>query len=164
MTAQGAETSVFAPLRCPDVEVEVIVSPSRNKRNVNSAENTEWKERAACTDSKLDFFSELRPIWAACKIVCAQCPVQRECLQYALETGQLDGVWGGLDQRQLREAQGVDSHGVPHAYAARLRCPSCRGKAKRDEDEGGNWVICEACGFQWEWRDVPKRGRRKKEL
>lgn len=28
--------------------------------------------------------------------VCARCPVTRQCLQFALETGSRDGIWGGL--------------------------------------------------------------------
>jgi WhiB family redox-sensing transcriptional regulator len=38
------------------------------------------------------------------KAVCAACRVRRQCLQYALATHQLHGVWGGTseDERQLQ--------------------------------------------------------------
>lgn len=42
------------------------------------------------------------------KKVCARCPVVSECLEWALDTGQPSGVWGGLSEGErnaLREAQ-----------------------------------------------------------
>ena len=38
------------------------------------------------------------------KAVCADCRVRRQCLQYALATHQMHGVWGGTteEERQLR--------------------------------------------------------------
>jgi len=30
------------------------------------------------------------------KAICASCPVAAQCLEYAIETHQPDGVWGGL--------------------------------------------------------------------
>jgi WhiB family redox-sensing transcriptional regulator len=49
------------------------------------------------------------------KAVCAGCPVRRQCLQYALATRQMHGVWGGLteDERQLHglREQEYGSHG-----------------------------------------------------
>jgi hypothetical protein len=37
------------------------------------------------------------------KEVCAECPVRTKCLEYALETDQRHGVWGGLDEHERRE-------------------------------------------------------------
>jgi hypothetical protein len=34
--------------------------------------------------------------------ICERCPTRRECLEYALATGQTYGVWGGCTERQLR--------------------------------------------------------------
>ena len=72
-----------------------------------------WRDLAACryTDPALFF-----PVGstgtaidriAAAKAVCASCPVRDACLQFALETKQEDGVWGGTDEderRRLRRA------------------------------------------------------------
>ena len=38
---------------------------------------------------------------AACKI-CAECPVQQECLEYALVNRIDHGVWGGCSERERR--------------------------------------------------------------
>ena len=71
------------------------------------------------------FFSTERKDWADAKVLCRKCPVQDLCLRYALESKEVFGVWGGADQRQLREALGVDSHGSPYSWPT-VRCPSCR--------------------------------------
>jgi WhiB family transcriptional regulator, redox-sensing transcriptional regulator len=39
---------------------------------------------------------------AAAKVVCAGCPVQTECLTYALEADEPHGIWGGLTPRERR--------------------------------------------------------------
>jgi WhiB family redox-sensing transcriptional regulator len=36
------------------------------------------------------------------KVVCRRCDVRDECLQWALESGQDHGVWGGLSEDERR--------------------------------------------------------------
>lgn len=43
--------------------------------------------------------SEINKLTAAAKQVCASCPVQAECLEYAIDANEIHGVWGGLGQR-----------------------------------------------------------------
>ena len=43
---------------------------------------------------------------AQAKAVCAVCPVRAECLEWAVETGQDYGVWGGLDPAERRLVKG----------------------------------------------------------
>ncbi len=65
-----------------------------------------WASRAAClgTDPELFFpIGETGPALrqiAEAKQVCRGCPVQRACLQWALDTGQDAGVWGGLSESE----------------------------------------------------------------
>lgn len=68
----------------------------------------DWRVRAACRDSAPDLFF---PIGAtglaleqieAAKAVCARCPVRTECLEFALETNQEAGVWGGTSEEERR--------------------------------------------------------------
>lgn len=40
---------------------------------------------------------------AKAKAICAQCPVQRECLRYAVATREPYGIWGGLNELERRE-------------------------------------------------------------
>jgi len=54
------------------------------------------------------------------KAVCAQCPVRSECLEWALETAQPHGVWGGLDEQEREHLRlsGGESDPAPMARPA----------------------------------------------
>jgi WhiB family redox-sensing transcriptional regulator len=72
-----------------------------------------WWELAACSSADPELFfpvSEVGPARgqvARAKAVCADCGVRQQCLDYALTTRQLHGVWGGLteEERQAQSAQ-----------------------------------------------------------
>lgn len=60
-----------------------------------------WMERGACKlpeNAHVDFFaSNANPA----KVVCATCPVNAECLEYAVSMGRnLEGVWAGTGMRR----------------------------------------------------------------
>ena len=38
------------------------------------------------------------------KAICQACPVRAQCLDYALATGEKEGIWGGLTPRERTEA------------------------------------------------------------
>jgi WhiB family redox-sensing transcriptional regulator len=56
-----------------------------------------WRDDAACKDSEIDFFPNPEDVSAisAAKEICSTCPVADECLTYAIDTRQGEGVWGG---------------------------------------------------------------------
>jgi WhiB family transcriptional regulator, redox-sensing transcriptional regulator len=65
--------------------------------------------RAACSTADPELFfpisssgPALRHV-ARAKAICAGCEIRRECLNYALEAGPVQGVWGGMTEaeRQL---------------------------------------------------------------
>lgn len=62
-----------------------------------------WLDDALCrqVDSEA-FFPEKGASTRPAKRVCRKCRVRVECLDYALETGQRFGVWGGLSERERR--------------------------------------------------------------
>lgn len=68
----------------------------------------EWRNDAACrdTDPALFFPVGSKGMAAhqviAAKKVCLSCPSARECLDFALDTCQDAGVWGGLDEEERR--------------------------------------------------------------
>jgi WhiB family redox-sensing transcriptional regulator len=73
---------------------------------------TDWRELGACRDSDPDLFFPIGTTgMAATQIrqavaICSACSIQDECLQYALETNQEAGIWGGYpedDRRRLRK-------------------------------------------------------------
>ena len=54
----------------------------------------QWKKDAACAGCDTEeFFPEKTPS-ATVKRICASCPVQNDCIEYAIKYN-LDGVWGG---------------------------------------------------------------------
>lgn len=65
--------------------------------------DTSWTVQSACygTDPAL-FFPERGEPTEPAKRVCRTCPVQAECLEYALATGEKLGIWGGKSERERR--------------------------------------------------------------
>lgn len=67
-----------------------------------------WREAAACvTVQDVDFFPDPTDLSAisVAKALCATCPVAGECLTWAIETNQTEGIWGGhtpTERRSLR--------------------------------------------------------------
>ena len=71
-------------------------------------DNLRWRAQAACryTDANLFFpagsnGAAVHQIEAA-KAVCGSCLVADACLQFALETNQEAGIWGGRDEDERR--------------------------------------------------------------
>lgn len=73
---------------------------------------TGWRELSACRDSDPNMFFPIGTTGPAVGMIekamaiCVACSVKEECLQYALETNQEAGVWGGYpedDRRRLRK-------------------------------------------------------------
>ena len=68
----------------------------------------DWRHEAACLghDPELFFPSGVTaPAWQElerAKAICQDCPVRTHCLQWALDTGQDAGVWGGLSENERR--------------------------------------------------------------
>ncbi|MFF7212534.1 WhiB family transcriptional regulator [Streptomyces sp. NPDC008238] len=52
------------------------------------------------------------------KAVCGRCPVVEKCLQWALDAGQVEGVWGGTTERERRA---MVSRETRRRTSARLR-------------------------------------------
>jgi len=77
---------------------------------------TDWRDQARCLGLPVDLFfppfeeedpsgQEAKRLIAEAKKVCASCSVRLECLEYALETRQEYGVWGGttsLERKRIR--------------------------------------------------------------
>ena len=67
-----------------------------------------WRDHALCRDTDPDLFFPVGTTGSAlvtiehAKAVCAQCTVTQECLDYALDTNQDSGVWGGLSEEERR--------------------------------------------------------------
>lgn len=63
----------------------------------------EWRADAACAgaDTSLWYSYELVLV-AAAQAVCAGCPVRSDCLTDAVNREEEHGMWGGVEERELR--------------------------------------------------------------
>lgn len=82
---------------------------SQPKGQTVGTRNLEWKSAAACrtVDTSI-FFPDNDAAAAPALAVCARCPVREECLDFALQTRQHEGIWGGTtesERRRLRRAR-----------------------------------------------------------
>src|SRR5690606_28113163 len=68
----------------------------------------DWRDKSACLTVDPELFFPVGNTGPAvdqiekAKAVCATCTVTEVCLQYALETNQDSGVWGGLSEDERR--------------------------------------------------------------
>ncbi len=72
------------------------------------AVDVSWQDQALCaeTDPEL-FFPEKGGSTREAKAICGACLVRAECLDYALDTGQRFGIWGGCSERERRRLLGL---------------------------------------------------------
>jgi WhiB family transcriptional regulator, redox-sensing transcriptional regulator len=64
-----------------------------------------WRDEAACAGLEgVDFFPDAEDLAAIAnaKAVCAGCPVAAECLTWAIDTNQSEGIWGGHTPKERR--------------------------------------------------------------
>lgn len=70
---------------------------------IPSEQERPWVTDSACIGFEVKIFfpgadGDARPALR----ICENCPVRAECLEYALESRQRYGVWGGTTERQRR--------------------------------------------------------------
>lgn len=66
-----------------------------------TADSEPWVADAVCPQADAElFFPDPGLKATGAKAVCAECPVQAECLEFALRNGERHGVWGGLSERE----------------------------------------------------------------
>lgn len=87
----------------------------------------DWRTDAACRDDPDRMFPDPgSPIRIAdAKAVCTGCPVRLQCQQWALDSGERHGVWGGLSEDERADLVGRHQQtapcGTPGAYRRHLR-------------------------------------------
>lgn len=67
-----------------------------------------WRDHALCRDTDPELFFPVGTTGQAvvtqdqAKRVCCECEVKQQCLDYALDTNQDSGIWGGLTEEERR--------------------------------------------------------------
>lgn len=65
-----------------------------------------WQDEARCKGRSSTVFYPQRGVpTASARALCKECPVKRECLEYALAADERFGIWGGLSERERRKLQ-----------------------------------------------------------
>jgi WhiB family redox-sensing transcriptional regulator len=68
----------------------------------------DWRHHAACREVDPELFFPIGNTGPAllqideAKQVCHRCPVMEPCLEWAVESGQDAGVWGGMSEDERR--------------------------------------------------------------
>lgn len=92
------------------------------RRATTNAANTrpdrDWRDQAACREVDPELFfpaprarGSVKQVLQA-KRVCARCPVREVCLEWALDSGQHTGVWGGLSEDERGPLARVPESGM----------------------------------------------------
>lgn len=74
---------------------------------LGSADYT-WRNEAVCKDTDPELFFPVGTTGQAllqidrAKEVCGECPVKVRCLDFAIETNQDSGIWGGTSEEERR--------------------------------------------------------------
>lgn len=84
------------------------ISPAPPPPSVEPDRGETWFTHAACREADRRLFFEPEGEAAAprarrvrqAKAVCAECPVRRECLLFALAKPERYGIWGGFTARE----------------------------------------------------------------
>lgn len=102
---------------------QLKVSPSK-RLEILWLEGREWSERAECNGMGSDHFypQKGQSSWIGRK-TCFECPVALECLQYAIDNGETEGIWAGLVTRKRDLVREMVKEGAPWeaAYEEVLR-------------------------------------------
>ena len=84
----------------------MVVTKLPAQRAAVEEERRDWWRSAACQQADPELFFTVAAVGpgageiAQAKALCAACAVRRQCLQYALATHQVHGVWGGMTETE----------------------------------------------------------------
>ena len=98
----------FAPSALAPKQRKSDVSILASSLALGSADYT-WRDQAMCRDTDPELFFPIGTTGQAllqiakAKSVCCQCHVTVECLEFALETNQDTGIWGGNSEDERRQ-------------------------------------------------------------
>lgn len=128
----------------------------------------DWHEDAECAklenrDVIDNFFANKPSQQQKALKICEMCPVRKECLQWALDTKQVWGIWGGLNYKKIRRTLSVNWEGQEMRHNRFPVCPYCKAKTNFlatktiSRPNGGRWatmkmVECSSCLFSWQSR------------
>lgn len=128
----------------------------------------DWAKDGECAKPEnkdmADYFFSANPEKKyAAKNLCFACPVRDMCIKWALENGEIWGVWGAKDENEIRRTLSVNAEGNEVRRGRYPQCGYCGARTSKlktkviDLPNGGRWttarvVECTNCGFEWRSR------------
>lgn len=93
-----------------------------------------WADKALCAEVGGDlWFPDIGEDGGPAKLICASCPVQVECLQWAVDTSEQHGIYGGLSPRERQRLKRGETPRVS------LEDRLARAQARRPQPKPCNW-------------------------
>ena len=101
-------------------------------------ENPNWTQHASCKGSTALFYPERgdNATVRKAKLICTTCPIQQQCLEYALYHNEHIGIWGGYTDRERQRIKrqriyNAEPHGTYAGWMMHYRrqetpCDPCR--------------------------------------
>lgn len=75
-----------------------------------SYDSEEWRDEALCAQTDPDLFViDHGGSSAQARLICRECVVADLCLQWALDTNEQYGIYGGLSPRQRHKLKGLSA-------------------------------------------------------
>src|SRR5699024_3510112 len=118
------------------------VEPGWTSRQFQGASiSMDWRSRAACLDKDPELFFPVGNTGPAllqieeAKSVCRRCEVTETCLQWAIESGQDDGVWGGMSEDERRALKRRDARARRASEETALAVDLATREAERNPPE-----------------------------
>lgn len=97
----------------------------------------------ACTPADAELFQPgPGGSYSAARAICARCPARDDCLDWALDTGQRNGLWGGLDPDERHQLRPITA-----ARATRKRgemTPERAAEVRRQAAAGVRYAVLAA--------------------
>jgi WhiB family redox-sensing transcriptional regulator len=92
----------------------------------NITDTDDWRTAGACLNADPDLFFPVSPAGHGARQIeeareiCASCRVRRQCLEFAMRTGEAQGIWGGTtpEDRARRRRRERSRKRRAAAYAA----------------------------------------------
>lgn len=93
-------------------------------------------------------------------LLCSGCPVATQCLQYALDNPEVEGVWGGTIHKQRLKALGKKPRPTPIERPIVTR-DICGTNAGYSQHRQSHEAVCEPCrkafnAYRRAWRNGKK--------
>jgi WhiB family redox-sensing transcriptional regulator len=69
----------------------------------SSGTSSDWRRKALCLGHDPQMWYPVDSGGVEAAQICTECPVRLDCLAWALEHNESDGIWGGVSARRRRQ-------------------------------------------------------------